>query len=42
MAHNIIAMQMNDFQNSVASIESKFDLIFHVTQDILSDLSDGK
>ncbi len=43
MAHqNLIGNQMNEFMNSVCSIESKFDLIYNVANDILLDLNDGK
>jgi len=43
MTHqNVIANQMTEFMNSVCTIESKFDLIYNVAQDILSDLNDGK
>ena len=43
MAHqNIIGNQMTEFMNSVCSIESKFDLIYNVANDILLDLNDGK
>ena len=43
MTHqNIIANQMSEFMNSVCTIESKFDLIYNVAHDILSDLNDGK
>jgi len=39
---NIIGNQMTEFMNSVCSIESKFDLIYNVANDILLDLNDGK
>ncbi len=43
MTHqNVIANQMTEFMNSVCTIESKFDLIYNVAHDILSDLNDGK
>jgi hypothetical protein len=39
---NSIPLHMNEFQNCIRSVETRFDLILNTAKNMLKDLDEGK